>query len=77
MINVPGKGLGIVQIKIGEKFSVIEMPKARGIVSHRIIDARNIVFEGEVSVEALVQRVETQEGGGWGGGGNGPPPIPK
>jgi hypothetical protein len=45
------------------------MPKAGAVISHRIHSARDIVVEGDVAMEALMESLETEKVGRRAGGG--------
>jgi len=77
MVDVPRQGLRIMQIKIGEKIIVAQVPQARSVISHGVINAGNIVLQGQVSMKALMQRVLTKQGGGRGRGGDGTSAVPE
>ena len=49
-----------MDIEVMQKFCVSKVLQARSIISGFIDRARNIVVDGELSVEALVKSLETE-----------------
>jgi X-X-X-Leu-X-X-Gly heptad repeat protein len=66
-----------MQIKMGEKFGIGEMPEARAVVRHGVELSRDEKGGGVVSMEALVEGLETEEVGGSSDGGGGPFRLPR
>ena len=50
-------------IKIGEKLLIVKMKETGSIIGHGIVTPRDVVFEVEVAVKSLMERLLTEERG--------------
>ena len=64
MKKTPRARLWIGSIKIGEKVSIGQVKKARGVIGHGVLFAGDKVASFHIAVESLVQRLLAQHRGG-------------
>lgn len=64
MVQLPAGHLRIGSIEMGQKGCVVKVPEARGVISHAIEGARQVVEVGDISVVALVIALQAQQEGG-------------
>jgi hypothetical protein len=61
VVQLPAGGLRVVEFEMGEKFSIVQSPKATGIIGHAVEGAREVVMTDHISMGSLVRGVEAEQ----------------
>ena len=51
---MPGLGLRVGGIEVGQKGGIIQVAQSRRIIRHLVAVARKVIFEGNIAMVALV-----------------------